>query len=128
MTNQILIVDDNELNLSLITRILNMEGYLVLTARNGNDAISLAENNSIDLIFLDVMMPDISGYDLCRNIRKLPNCSSIPIVMLTAMDSDSEKSMAEEAGADQVWSKPFDFDLFAIRMKELIKSNQDLIQ
>ncbi len=122
MAYQILIVDDNELNLSLITRILNMEGYLVQTARNGIDAVNLAENNTPDMIFLDVMMPDISGYDLCRNLRKLPNCSTIPIVMLTAMDSDSEKILAKEAGADEVWSKPFDFDMFSIRVKELVNS------
>lgn len=121
MTYQILIVDDNELNLLLITRILNMEGYIVLTARNGNDAMSLAKNNTLDMIFLDVMMPDISGYDLCRNLRALPNTSLIPIIMLTAMDSDSEKSLAKEAGANEVWSKPFDFELFSRRVKELIK-------
>jgi DNA-binding response OmpR family regulator len=122
MPKQILIVDDNELNLSLMTRILEMEGYMVITAHNGQDALRQAQIHSPDMIILDVMMPDISGYDLCRALRMPPMNVDVPIIMLTAMDSDTEQILAKDAGANEVWSKPFDFDTFTVRVKELIKS------
>ena len=124
MTYKILIVDDNELNLSLIKRILEIEKYMVFTANNGIEALQIIENSSPDIIFLDVMMPDINGYELCEKIRMPPYGITSPVIMLTAMDSESERTMAKNSGANGVWSKPFDVDLLTLRIKELINENE----
>ena len=74
-----------------------------------------------DLALLDVMMPDMNGYELCRRLRQTPINTKIPIVMLTAMSSEGERAQAMEAGANDIWSKPFDMSLFRRRIGELLK-------
>jgi len=73
-----------------------------------------------DLALLDVMMPDMNGYELCRKLRQPPLSMGIPIVMLTAMSSEGESAVVEEAGANEIWSKPFDLEVFRRRIGELI--------
>lgn len=121
MPYNILVVDDNDMNLTLLSKILELEGYQVTTALNGMEAIRLAEQQMPDLAILDVMMPDMNGYELCRKMRQLPFDKKIPIVMLTAMSGDKDRQEALEAGANDVWNKPFDMDLFKRRIGELIK-------
>ncbi len=120
MPQKILVVDDNEMNLYLLGKILELESYQVTMAHTGKEALQSASEKMPDLALLDVMMPDINGYDLCRKIRRLPNGEEIPIVMLTAMNSEMEREQAIEAGATDVWSKPFDMDMFRRRIGELI--------
>jgi CheY-like chemotaxis protein len=120
MKFRILVVDDNEINLDLLAKILKLEGYLVSTAHSGMEAIQLAEKEKPDLAILDVMMPDMNGYELCRKLRKLPFSMQIPIVMLTALSSVGERDQALEAGANDIWSKPFDMDVLRQRIGELI--------
>ncbi len=124
MTHHILIVDDNDMNLVLLSKILEMEGYEVTTALNATDALKLVEQKKPDLAILDVMMPDMNGYELCRNMRLLPYAREIPIVMLTAMSSDRERTQALEAGANDIWTKPFDMHLFRQKVGELIKKSE----
>jgi CheY-like chemotaxis protein len=112
MPYQILVVDDNEMNLYLITRILELEGYQVMPVQTGLDAIQYLTEHIPDLAILDVMMPDINGYALCQKIRQNPKAKDFPIVMLTAMNSEMERAQALEAGANDIWSKPFDLDMF----------------
>jgi putative two-component system response regulator len=76
-----------------------------------------------DLAILDVMMPDMDGYELCRRLREPPINAEMPIVMLTAMNSDMERGLALEAGANDIWSKPFDVDTFRRRIGELVTVN-----
>jgi len=121
MPYHILVVDDNDMNLALLSKILEYEGYQVSTAQTGNAAIQLAVGNMPDLAILDVMMPEMSGYDLCRKMRLPPFSKKFPIVLLTALSSDEERTLALEAGANEVWNKPFDLDLFRQRVGELIK-------
>jgi CheY-like chemotaxis protein len=85
------------------------------------EAIRLAEQQMPDLAILDVMMPDMNGYELCRKMRQPPFDKKIPIVMLTAMSGDKDRQEALDAGANDVWNKPFDMDLFKRRIGELIK-------
>jgi CheY-like chemotaxis protein len=120
MPYHILVVDDNDMNLVLLSKILEMEGYQVTTAQNGMNAIKLATQKMPDLAIVDVMMPEMSGYELCRKMRQPPLSSKIPIVLLTAMSSDEDRVQALEAGANDIWNKPFDMDLFRQRVGELI--------
>lgn len=120
MTFRILVVDDNDINLLLLAKILELEGYLVHSAHNGIEALQAVMQHEPDLAILDVMMPDINGYELCRKLRQPPFNIHFPIVMLTAMNSELEKVQAREAGADDVWSKPFDMDLFRQRIGALL--------
>jgi len=121
MPYHILVVDDNDMNLFLLGKILELEGYQVTMARNGIEAIQSVAQNMPDLALLDVMMPDMNGYELCQKMRQPPFSAGIPIVMLTAMSSDGERAQALEAGANDIWSKPFDLEVFRRRIGELIK-------
>jgi CheY-like chemotaxis protein len=121
MPYNILIVDDNEMNLLLLAKILELEGYQVTMAHNGIEAIQLAIQIKPDLALLDVMMPEMNGYELCQKMRQPPFNKEMPIVMLTAMSSDGERAQALEAGANDIWSKPFDMDVFRRRIGELLK-------
>ncbi len=120
MANQILVVDDNDMNLVLISKILELEGYEVAAASDGMEAIQSVISNKPDLAILDVMMPDMDGYELCRKLREPPINADMPIIMLTAMNSEMEKALAVEAGANDVWSKPFDMDVFRRRVGEIV--------
>jgi DNA-binding response OmpR family regulator len=120
MASNILIVDDNEMNLFLLAKILELEGYQVTLAHNGMEAIQSALESKPDLALLDVMMPEMNGYELCRKMRQPPLSMEIPIVMLTAMSSEGERTQALEAGANDVWSKPFDMDALRTRIHALL--------
>jgi len=122
MSNQILVVDDNDMNLSLVSKILELEGYEVAIACNGMEAIQSVISSEPDLALLDVMMPDMDGYELCRKLREPPINAAMPIIMLTAMNSDMEMNLAIEAGANDIWSKPFDMDTFRRRIGELVRA------
>ena len=121
MPYSILVVDDNDMNLLLISKILELEGYQVTSARNGKEAIQSVVEKIPDLAILDVMMPDMDGYELCQKLRQPPVNAVIPIVLLTAMSSDMERHLALKAGANDIWSKPFDMDLFRRKVGELLK-------
>jgi DNA-binding response OmpR family regulator len=73
-----------------------------------------------DLAILDVMMPDMDGYELCQKLRQPPLNVTVPIILLTAMNSSMERSLALKAGANDIWSKPFDMELFRKRVGELL--------
>jgi CheY-like chemotaxis protein len=121
MPYSILVVDDNDMNLTLVAKILELEGYRVVSARNGREAIQAVELSMPDLAILDVMMPDMDGYELCQKLRQPPLNVVVPIVLLTAMNSDMERSLAIKAGANDIWSKPFDMELFRRRVGDLLK-------
>ena len=120
MPFNILVVDDNDINLDLLAKKLELEGYQVKKAHNGLEAIQKSVQKKPDLALLDVMMPDMNGYELCRKLRQPPLSMGIPIVMLTAMSSEGESAVVEEAGANEIWSKPFDLEVFRRRIGELI--------
>ncbi len=121
MSLSVLVVDDNDMNLALVTKILELEGYQVRVACNGKEAIESVQESMPNLVILDVMMPDMNGFDLCRKLRQPPYIVTVPIIMLTAMNSATERQLAKDAGANDVWSKPFDMDLFLKRVGKLLK-------
>jgi pilus assembly protein CpaE len=108
MPTRILTVDDDEFNRRLVAAALTRLGYDVSTASNGREALSLVEEIKPDLILLDVMMPDMDGYDVCKQLRGIRSSAHTPIMMLTALDGVNEKIKGFEAGADDYLSKPFE--------------------
>jgi two-component system cell cycle response regulator len=121
MPLRILVVDDEAINLKLVSRLLEIEGYEVITARSGEVALRLIEQSPPDLALLDVRMPDMEGFELCRRLRLNPLTAGIPIVMLTAMVDENDRQKGIEAGADDCLPKPFDVDLLRALLARLIQ-------
>lgn len=115
---RVLIVDDEPMNLRVISLFLSEE-YDVLTALNGHEAISMLKQQEIDLILLDVMMPDISGFDVCRIIKADSRYAEIPVVFLTAMDTPQGERQGLDLGAMDYLSKPVELELLKLRVRNL---------
>jgi len=114
----VLAVDDDMRNIYSLTNILEQEGIQVITAYDGLQALKcLNENDSIDLVLMDIMMPNMNGYDAIQEIRKNPNWAQLPIIAVTAkaMNGDREKCM--EAGASDYLTKPINSDQLLSLMK-----------
>jgi DNA-binding response OmpR family regulator len=117
MKEKILIVDDEERMRKLIAAYLLKEGYEILEAENGAQALTLFKNENVHLIILDVMMPVMDGWSVCREIRKT---SDVPIILLTAKGEDEDKLLGFELGTDHYVTKPFNIKLLIARVKSLI--------
>ena len=129
MTGRILVVDDQPLNVKLLEAKLTSEYYDVLTARGGAEAIRMAVEERPDLILLDVMMPDMDGYEVCRHLREQPETMHIPIVMVTALSDTADRVVGLEAGADDFLTKPVDdLALFARVRSHALCSKGELCQ
>ena len=106
MPEKILVVDDDVDTLRLVGLMLQRQGYQIVAANNGTQALSLAENENPDLILLDVMMPDLDGYEVTRRLRASPTTASTPIIMFTAKSQVDDKVTGFEAGVDDYLTKP----------------------
>ena len=126
----ILAVDDNKQNLSLLERALSAAGYEVLTAEDGPKALALIRSSAPDLVLLDVMMPGMSGYEVCQQIRAHEATCLLPVVMLTALTDVADRIRGIESGADDFLSKPVNREELLTRVKSLlrIKSLHDEIE
>jgi adenylate cyclase len=124
----ILAVDDQPANLRLLDAVLSPRGYRVVRASSGEQALELLPSSGADLVLLDIVMPGIDGYDVCRRIRSAPETAFLPVVMITA-SGHQEKTRAIEAGADDFVSKPFDQSELLARVASLarIKRYHDTI-
>ena len=116
----ILVVDDEKDILELLKYNLEKDGYRVLTARNGREALKLARQNP-ELVVLDIMMPELDGWEVCKAIRKDPATSKIPIIILTARDSEVDEVVGLELGADDYITKPVKVRTFLARVKRALK-------
>jgi two-component system, OmpR family, alkaline phosphatase synthesis response regulator PhoP len=116
--SEILAIDDEVNILELLKLYLVREGYKVQTATTGKEALSKIESINFDLIVLDVMLPDIDGFELCRQIRRKSN---IPILMLTARKDDIDKIIGLELGADDYMTKPFNPREMVARVKAIFR-------
>ena len=121
MTAHILVVDDVEKNVKLLADVLAVRGFEVSTAASGEQALQAVRDNPPDLILLDVMMPGLSGYDVCRALRADPACALLPIVLVTALDPSQERIKGLEAGADDFLSKPINQAELMARVKSLLR-------
>ncbi len=117
----ILAADDDPQLLRLITRNLQLEGYDVLAASDGQQALELIENNSPDLVLLDVMMPRMDGFTVCFRVREF---SSVPIIIITARGQDQDKVRGLDLGADDYLTKPFSVDELLARVRAVIRRSQ----
>lgn len=121
MTARILIVDDLEINLRVLEARLTAEYYDVVTATSGAAALEICRNQSIDLVLLDVMMPEMDGFEVCRLMKNDPEMMHLPIVLITALDQPSDRVAGLEAGADDFLTKPVrDLPLFS-RVRSLTR-------
>ena len=115
---KILVVDDEKLLVKGIKYNLEQEGYQVVTAFDGEEAVHLAHDESIDLILLDLMLPKLDGLTVCRTVRGF---SDVPIIMLTAKSEDIDKILGLEYGADDYITKPFNIREVPSRIKAILR-------
>lgn len=122
MSNErILVVDDDPLILRLVRVHLEKAGYRILTAMNGEDALNLVAAESPDLVVLDLMLPKMDGYEVCRSIREF---SLVPVVMLTAKGDQVDKLRGFEMGADDYLTKPFGPPELLARVQAVLRRSQ----
>jgi len=114
---KILVVDDEVDLVKTIQFSLEVEGYTVLVSNDGEDALSQARKESPDLILLDIMLPKLDGYKVCRLLKFDERYKHIPILMMTAKTQEKDKVLGIETGADEYITKPFDMDELMEKIK-----------
>jgi two-component system cell cycle response regulator len=105
----LLVVDDDELSRKLLARMLNIAGYETVDAGNGQEALGYLETHSVDAVLMDVLMPGIDGFEVCKRIRLRPATASLPVVLFTALVDLDSAARGAEAGVNQVVQKPANF-------------------
>ena len=121
MTARILVVDDIPTNVKLLEARLMAEYFQVLTASNGEDALALCESGQCDMVLLDVMMPGMDGFEVCRRLKANPETMHLPVVMVTALDQPEDRIKGLEAGADDFLTKPVNDLALVTRVKSLVR-------
>lgn len=121
MTARILVVDDTPLNVKLLTAKLEHEYYVVTSAENGKKALEQIDGDSPDLVLLDVMMPDMDGFEVCRQIKANPATTHVPVVMVTALSDVTDRVKGLQAGADDFLTKPINDLALMARVRSLLR-------
>lgn len=121
MTARILVVDDVPVNVKLLKVKLELEYFEVLTAASGDEALALARSERPDIMLLDIMMPGLNGYEVCRALKADPSTQHIPVVMVTALSDAADKVLALECGADEFLTKPVDDVALMARVRSLAR-------
>ena len=124
--NRILIVDDDDEIRELLEFDIASSGYFVDTAKDGLEGLNKALNNTYDLVLLDVMMPKMNGFDVCKNIRQAK--LAVPILMLTAKGTIDDKTVGFDSGADDYLVKPFDIQEVLLRIRVLLRRNEVVVE
>jgi CheY-like chemotaxis protein len=113
----ILVVDDSPVVVDLVREALQGDGYDVITARDGLEALDAVKRQRFDLILLDIDMPRMNGYQLCKLLKNDPSFRDIPIIMLTAKSSETDRMWGTKAGSDEYLTKPFNY----AKVKEVLR-------
>ena len=123
MSQKLLLIDDSEDMQKLVGMFLERDGYEVIQAANGNEGLRLLAKNQPDLVLLDIMMPEVDGWETCRRIREVSN---IPIIMLTAKSREKDIVRGLEIGADDYITKPFDPSELRARIQSLLRRTKEM--
>lgn len=118
---KILVVDDTPANVKLLVDVLAASGYAASAATNGEDALAQVASDAPDLVLLDIMMPGLSGYDVCKQLRANPETALLPVVLCTSLDPQRERIKGIEAGADDFITKPINRPELLARVKSLLR-------
>ncbi|MGM0501196.1 MAG: response regulator [Bacillota bacterium] len=121
MATKILVVDDEENIVKLLSYNLKQEGYEIITANDGQEALKKLEETTPDLMILDLMLPKVDGWDICRKVRKNDNFSNLPIIILSAKEEEIDKILGLELGADDYVTKPFSPRELLARVKAVLR-------
>ncbi len=119
--HRILIIDDDQEIMEWLSCDLQMSGFHIDTAFDGVMGLQKAQSGTYDIILLDVMMPEIDGFEVCRNLRKVAKTKEIPIILLTAKGTIEDKITGFDSGADDYLVKPFDIQELLVRMRALLR-------
>lgn len=121
MSARVLVVDDVPVNLKLLEARLSAEYFEVVTATNGPDALGICERSQCDIVLLDVMMPDMDGFEVARRLKSSPATHHIPVIMVTALDQLADRVRGLEAGADDFLTKPVNDTALIARVRSLVR-------
>src|SRR5215813_168394 len=121
MTARVLVVDDVPANVKLMEARLSAEYFDVVTALSGQEALAVCERAECDIVLLDVMMPDMDGFEVCRRIKANPSTHHLPVVMVTALDQASDRVRGLEAGADDFLTKPVSDIALVARVRSRVR-------
>ncbi len=124
---RILVVDDEIYIVHILEFSLTMEGYSVLTASDGEEALKLIEQERPDLIVLDIMMPKLDGYEVCRRLRQDDQLGNLPVILLSAKGRPVDREAGLQAGADDYIAKPFSPRKLLEKIRELLDRSENQI-
>jgi len=120
----ILVVDDSELNRMMMESFIDPLGHQVIQAADGREALQQVQSIQPDLILLDVMMPEMDGFEVCRQLKSDPKTRGIPVIIITALDKTEDNVKGIEVGADDFLTRPFDAVILAARIKSLLHAKE----
>jgi DNA-binding response OmpR family regulator len=120
MAQKILVVDDEQDVVKILKVRLEAAGYAVIAAYDGQEGLDMAHNEKPDLIVLDLMLPKLNGYQVCRMLKFDSAYQAVPIIMLTARASEEDQKLSQEAGADAYMTKPFEPEQLLAKIRELL--------
>jgi len=123
VTKKILIVEDEEYVLEMLSTIFRLEGYIVLCAKDGEEALNIARVDNQDIILLDIQLPKLNGYEVCKSIKSDPAMSHTKVLMVSGMTQNFDRMKAQEAGADDYIAKPFSSIVLLEKVEELLRIN-----
>ncbi|MFA5880458.1 MAG: response regulator [Candidatus Margulisiibacteriota bacterium] len=122
---KILIIDDSKMNRELAKMALEDAGYTIIEAENGKQGIEIAKQEQPDLILLDILMPDISGFEVCKTIKNEPKTQQIPVIFLTALEEMASKKEGFEIGADDYITKPYIIEELLLRVELILRIKRE---
>lgn len=121
---KILVVEDEGMIQQVLAMRLKVNHFQVLLAGDGEEGLAMIRKEKPDLVVLDLMLPKVNGYELCRMIKFDEALKSIPVIILSALERSIDRERASEAGADAYFIKPFDLSLLVVKINELLKSSR----
>lgn len=124
---RILVVDDEIYIVHILEFSLTMEGYTVLTASDGEEALRMIEQEDPDLVVLDIMMPKLDGYEVCRRVRQSEQSSNLPVILLSAKGRPVDREAGLAAGADDYIAKPFSPRKLLEKIRELLSRQESRV-